>query len=457
MMDRQRICIIGGGAAGIAAAAAISRAGISFDWFEGGSQLGGIWRYGNDNGSSVYASLMTNTSQVNMQWFGYPMPTRANDYLTHAQVLEYIENFMAHANLANKVTLSTRVTSVELRPNGNFRASLQSRSSEQFCRDYRAVIVAAGCHSTPKLPKIPGTLNAPIMHASEYRTPEIFAGRRVVITGFGASGADIASDAAGIATSVVLSTRNGGYLLPRYVAGKPRDEGGRAWLSLAPRAVRKQLWRVMLMRRTVSPKVRAALEQHAIPFGKPAVINDRLADLIETDRVVVKPGIERLEGDRVIFSDRSDANCDLLVCATGYEAAYPFLSAELIEQNKSFTHRYLRVAPPNQPGLYFVGHVSILGPIFPILERQATWVADLVSGRCTLPSPMKMQRLSVKESRAASLIYLDAGRGGDTVEYYPYNRALKKEHATGRIRARRVWFAPEGSPGLDPRCQPMSE
>ncbi len=457
MMDRQKTCIIGAGAAGIATANALSRAGLSFDWFEAGSQLGGIWRYGNDNGSSVYASLMTNTSQVNMQWFGYPMPTRANDYLTHAQVLEYIENFTAHVNLDNKVTLSTRVTSVELLANRNFRASLQSRSGEQFCRDYRAVIVAAGCHSTPKLPEIPGILNAPIMHASEYRTPEIFVNRSVVIAGFGASGADIASDAAGSATTVVLSTRSGGYLLPRYVAGKPRDEGGRAWLSLAPRAVRKQLWRVMLRRRTVSPKVRAALEQHAVPFGKPAVINDRLAELIDADRIVVKPGIERLDGDRVIFSNNSYAKCDVLVCATGYESAYPFLSAKLIEQNKSFAHRYLRVAPPNQPGLYFVGHVSIVGPIFPILERQATWVADLVSERCTLPSAVKMQRLSVKESRAASLIYPDAGRGGDTVEYYAYSRALKREHAKGRIRARRAGFARDGSPGLDTPCQLMSE
>jgi dimethylaniline monooxygenase (N-oxide forming) len=226
---------------------------------------------------------------------------------------------------------------------------------------------------------------------------------------------------------------------------------------LAPRAVRKQIWRIMLMRRPLSRKVRAALEHHAEPFGKPAVINDCLADLIEADRVVVKPGIERFEGDRVIFSDGSDSKCDLLACATGYEAAYPFVSAALVEKNEWFAHRYLKVVPPKQPGLYFIGHVSIVGPVFPILERQATWVADLLSGRCILPSKSKMQDIILKESRAASLIYVDAGRGADTVEYYPYHRALKREHRAGRLRAERAGLASRGSPALDRYGQVMVE
>jgi dimethylaniline monooxygenase (N-oxide forming) len=82
-MNASKVCIIGAGAAGIAAANAISRTGLAFDWFEAGSQLGGIWRYGNDNGSSVYASLTTNTSQAKMEWFGYRMPGVKNE-LPHA-------------------------------------------------------------------------------------------------------------------------------------------------------------------------------------------------------------------------------------------------------------------------------------------------------------------------------------------------------------------------------------
>jgi dimethylaniline monooxygenase (N-oxide forming) len=433
-MKLDKVCIIGAGAAGIASANAISGADVSFDWFEAGSQLGGIWRYGNDNGSSVYASLITNTSQVKMEWFGYRMPKPTNDYLTHAQVLDYLTSFAADANLQTKITLSTRVTSVEPFRNGGFRVTLESRSGERQTREYEAVVVAVGCHSRPKWPNIPGVFNGSMLHSADYRTPEVFAGKRVVVAGFGASGADVACDAADVTNQVVLSTRSGGYVLPRYVGGRPRDEGDRPWVALLPRPVRKQMWRMMLMRRVVSAKVRASLEQHAVPFAKPAVVNDRLVDLIDRDRVVVKPGVKRFEGDRVIFSDGSSMACDVFVCATGYEVAYPFFSPEVAERNGSFVERYLRVIPPHQPGLYFVGSLSVIGPFFPIFERQAMWVADLLSGRCVLPSTMKVQRRAAKETRAAAVIFPDAGRNADTVEYYPYVRALKREHAAGLTR-----------------------
>lgn len=155
--------------------------------------------------------------------------------------------------------------------------------------------------------------------------------------------------------------------------GKPRDEGDRPWVALLPRPVRKQMWRMMLMRRVASAKVRASLEQHAVPFAKPAVVNDRLADLIDSDRVIVKPGVKRFEGGHLIFSDGSRVACDVFVCATGYDLAYPFFSPEVAERNGSFVDRYLRVIPPRQPGLYFVGSLSVVGPLFPNF-RTASYV-----------------------------------------------------------------------------------
>jgi dimethylaniline monooxygenase (N-oxide forming) len=453
-MKANKVCIIGAGAAGIATANALARTGLAFDWFELGSKLGGIWRYGNDSGSSVYASLITNTSQVNMEWFGCRMPKARNDYLTHEEVLAYLVSFAARANLDTKITFSARVTSVKPLPGGSFRVCVESRSGDSFVREYGAVIVAVGCHSTPKWPKIPGIANLPVMHASEYRSPEVFSGKRVVVAGFGASGADIACDAAGVAKSVALATRSGGYIVPRYVGDKPRDQGGRAWVSLAPRVVRQQLWRIMLMRRQVSPKVRAALERRTAPFRKPAVMNDRLPELIDTDRIVVTPGIERVETDRVILSDGRTVECDLLVCATGYEAAYPFFSSEVTQQNGAFVDRYLRVVPPHQPGLYFVGRISVVGPFFPIFERQALWVADLLSGRCTLPPAEKVQRGAARETRAASMSFPDAGRKSDSVEFYPYVRALNREHAAGRTRRLKMMRAVDGDPAaLHPRAE----
>ena len=61
------ICIIGAGSSGIAVAKALHDKGIRFDIYEKGSSIGGMWRYGNDNGlSCAYRSLHIDTSRNNL-------------------------------------------------------------------------------------------------------------------------------------------------------------------------------------------------------------------------------------------------------------------------------------------------------------------------------------------------------------------------------------------------------
>src|SRR3546814_10350783 len=54
--------VIGAGSSGIASCQVLKARGIPFDCFEKGSEVGGNWRYMNDNGmSSAYWSLFINT------------------------------------------------------------------------------------------------------------------------------------------------------------------------------------------------------------------------------------------------------------------------------------------------------------------------------------------------------------------------------------------------------------
>ena len=85
-MDK-RVCIIGAGSSGIAAAQVLHARGIDFDCFETGSEVGGNWRYQNDNGmSSAYRSLHINTSKQLMEYAAYPMPERPPGLPHHFQV-----------------------------------------------------------------------------------------------------------------------------------------------------------------------------------------------------------------------------------------------------------------------------------------------------------------------------------------------------------------------------------
>ena len=79
-----RVCIIGAGSSGITAAQVLAARGVDFDCFEMGSDVGGNWRYDNDNGvSSAYRSLHLNTSRDATGFAAYPMPKHLPDYPNH--------------------------------------------------------------------------------------------------------------------------------------------------------------------------------------------------------------------------------------------------------------------------------------------------------------------------------------------------------------------------------------
>ena len=79
--------MIGAGSSGIAACQVLNARGIAFDCFEKGSEVGGNWRYENDNEmSSAYRSLHINTSRGLMAYKTYPMPDDYPDYPNHFQI-----------------------------------------------------------------------------------------------------------------------------------------------------------------------------------------------------------------------------------------------------------------------------------------------------------------------------------------------------------------------------------
>ena len=64
----------------------------------------------------------------------------------------------------------------------------------------------------------------------------------------------------------------------------------------------------------------------------------------------MKPGIDRLEGDRVRFVDGTEVSADLLVLATGYDVSLPFLEPSVFDPTGNVMPLYQRVVPPERPG-----------------------------------------------------------------------------------------------------------
>ncbi len=113
MPAAQKVCVIGAGSSGIAACQVLGARGIAFDCFEKGSEVGGNWRYENDNElSSAYRSLHINTSRGLMAYKTYPMPDDYPDYPNHFQIARYFDDYVDHFGLREKIRFRTEVLGV---------------------------------------------------------------------------------------------------------------------------------------------------------------------------------------------------------------------------------------------------------------------------------------------------------------------------------------------------------
>src|SRR5215210_6697116 len=169
-----RCAVIGAGSSGIATCQVLHARGIPFDCFEKGSQVGGNWRYMNDNGmSSAYDSLSINTSRRIMEYAAYPMPKDYPDFPTHRQIASYFDDYVDHFGFRDKIRFRTEVTRVE-RAQGGWEVTLDDGTSTT----YESVFVANGHHWDPRWPEppFPGEFDGDETHAHHYKTPEGYEG-----------------------------------------------------------------------------------------------------------------------------------------------------------------------------------------------------------------------------------------------------------------------------------------
>ena len=104
-MQQLNVCVIGAGSCGITSLRAMSEKGIPVDCFETGSDIGGNWRYNNDNGrSSAYKSLHIDTSKIRMQYSDLDMSDEYPEFPHHSQVLEYFEQYVEKYQLRQYIT-----------------------------------------------------------------------------------------------------------------------------------------------------------------------------------------------------------------------------------------------------------------------------------------------------------------------------------------------------------------
>ncbi len=395
----RRVAVIGAGAAGLASARWLLDAGLEPVVFERTHAVGGLWR---PDSGLAYPSLRTNTSKQKTAFSDLSFDDALPDHPWRDDVLAYLERYADVAGVRPYIRFGHAVAAVH--PS----VAAWSVDGEPF----DAVVVASGLFTRPVEPPLAGREAFPgrVIHSGEYRDPASFAGRSVVVVGAGSSGADIAVELASVARSVTLAVREMPTFAPRHHRGRPYDHRATRLARFLPASVRRRS-----ARRVLAEEYR----RHGLTLdrvGLNVTPSTEVLDEIAHARITMRPALVGLDAHGAIFADASRSDADAIVLATGYRPEFPFLPSGIPAVRDGALALYRLVFPPGVFGLAFVGMTRVSGPVFPVAELQARWVAAVFAGRRTLPPDGEMRReIDHRLARALSI-----GDDQMRVELLPY-------------------------------------
>jgi cation diffusion facilitator CzcD-associated flavoprotein CzcO len=350
-MSNADAIIIGAGPAGLACAAAMTAAGLSAVTLEKAGAVGSVWRL-------HYDRLHLHTDRDHSGLPGMAMPRDYPTYPSRAQVVEYLETYAQR---------------FDVRPHFNTVVRRVERSSEGWSVETDGgalaapvVVVATGIATAPYRPSWPDmeTFRGDIVHSSEYRNATAFAGKRVLVVGFGNSGGEIALDLAEAGIDVALAVRSPVQIIPRDLLGLPILTWVLLYRRLPARLVdvinapvlRLALGnfeKLGLRRATKGPRQMMEEDGHV-----PLIDVGTLARIREGS-IHLRGGIERMTAGNVIFENGAEEKFDAIILATGFR---PDLRHLIPEERVLFDQHGMPRAtgkPTAAPGLYFCGQTTV--------------------------------------------------------------------------------------------------
>lgn len=430
----KTVAVVGAGPAGLCAAKYMLSAGFDVTVYEAGSGVGGLWFYNNDSGfSSAYRTLHINTDKHITQFEDFPLAETASVFPHHTEMRRYLEDYAAKFQLIEHILFKTAVTEVEpVEEDGLVRWRVHD--NQGGAREFDVAIVANGHLSTPRHPNFGGQFTGEYLHSHYYRDPVDFVGKRICIVGAGNSACDIAADVCGTAERTVMAVRSGVVINPKLVLGVP----------LTQIATRLARWRVPdpaigSVMKLITRVVHGDMKRWGFKEPDAATHPTSHATLISHiayRRIEVKPGIRAVNGRTVEFDDGTAEEFDTLIAATGYVVDIPIVSDDVLAFSDEWAPLYKRVVPVDWPGLYFVGLIQYVGPLFSSFEAQSKWIREIETGRCLLPSQQEMAADIAAKREYNRRAFHGSPRHSLEEPAKPYQRDLLRETARGAARLR---------------------
>jgi cation diffusion facilitator CzcD-associated flavoprotein CzcO len=450
---RPSVCIIGAGISGVTMMKALRDRGIPYTTFEKSDQIGGNWVFCNKNGmSSAYRSLHIDSSRYSIEFDDFPFPEGYPDFPHHTQIIAYFGAYAERFGVRDGIRFNTGVERARRGEDGRWQITLDTGE----VHDFDLLVVANGHHWDARWPDppFPGRFDGIQMHSHEYIdsfTPHDLHGKRVLVVGVGNSAMDISCELShrGVAARLVVSTRRGAYVIPKYLYGRPLDAliQTRPWLPLWP----QRLFGSLLIRLAVGRMEAYGLPRpkHRIWQAHPTVSSEFLIRLGSGD-ITVKPNIAELVGDSVRFDDGSVEAFDAIIYATGYKITFPFFDRDFLEAPDNQFPLFKRAFKPGIDNLIFVGFAQAVPSIIKFVEIQTRWLAAYIDGEYALPPAAEMERIMAKDQCKANAHYVTTRRHTMQVDTNLYHWDLRREWKRGARRAARQRSSPASERSDEP-------
>ncbi|XP_036613304.1 flavin-containing monooxygenase 5-like [Trichosurus vulpecula] len=441
-MPVKRVAVIGAGVSGLGAIKCCLEEGLEPTCFEGSNDIGGLWRYEEKSEAgrpSVYRSLTCNTSKEMTAYSDYPFPDDYPNYMHNSKMMEYLRMYVKHFELLKHIRFLSKVCSVRKR--SDFSSTGQwdvvvDTDGKQECYIFDGIMVCNGHYTYPNLPlkDFPGIkkFKGPYFHTWEYKNPEKFIGKRIVVIGIGNSGADVACELSHMAKQVFLSTRRGAWIWNRvWDNGKPIDtvlftrlyNYLNKWLTTSM----INNWAENKLNSRFNHMDFGLQPQHRFLSHQPT-FSDDLPNHIISGKVLVKPNVIEFTESTAIFEDGTEEEIDVVIFATGYTFDSSFLEDNL-KNIDSQNSTYKFVFPPflEKSTLAFIGILQPVGATIPTSEIQSRWAVRIFKGLNKLPSQKDMMA-DIKRTRAKlDKQYLPSQRDASRVTYIQYMDEIASE------------------------------
>ncbi|KAH9514514.1 Cyclopentanone 1,2-monooxygenase (CPMO) [Bulinus truncatus] len=435
-MEPKRVAVIGAGASGLVAIKSCLDEGITPVCFERTQNIGGLWRYTDepvDGQGCVMKSTVINTSKEIMAYSDFPIPSEFPIFMHNTHVFQYFKIYAEKFDLLKHINFNIEVLNITKADNfavtGQWEIKYKNKKTDEDITEiFDGVLVCSGHHAEKYEPTFPGLsqFQGKVLHSHDYRKPEGFGDKRVLIIGIGNSGGDAAVELSRIASQVFLSTRRGTWILNRISdSGYPLDmvvfkRPLNYLMGLAPGLVSK------IQKKRVNSKIDHdvyGLTPDYDVFQQHPMVNDDLPNRIICGSVKIKTDVKRFTSTGVEFVDGTfEDNIDIVILATGYIFGFPFIDKEIIDVRENRVQLYKYMYPPDleRNTLAVIGCFQPLGAIMPIAEMQCRLATRVFKGETFLPPKHKMWE-DVREKEASmAKRYVKSQRHTIQVDYLPF-------------------------------------